>query len=197
MTGASTERGPREQVLHDLRTPLSVIKGSIEALRGHWDHLEDGRRSELLNRALVNVDGLAAAIDAVGRRAAMPNGAASGRARLAAIEVTRRDRRFAVEVSISCDGGVVVGRVECAAGRAAELRAVAEAVLRAVSDRNAQPTALEDAEVVDVGTDHVAAVRLSRGTRALLGAALVDADDHDAVAQATLHALGRVLGADS
>jgi signal transduction histidine kinase len=195
MTGASTERGPREQVLHDLRTPLSVIKGSIEALRGHWDHLEDGRRSELLNRALTNVDGLAAAIDEVGRRAATPMESPSGRARLAAIEVTRRDRRFAVEVSISCDGGNLMGRVECAAGRAAEMRAVAEAVLRATSERDAEPTALEDAEVIEVGTDRVAAVRLSRGTRALLGAALIDADDHDAIAKATLHALGRVLGA--
>lgn len=195
MTGASTERGPRERVLHDLRTPLSVIKGSIEALRGHWDHLEDGRRSELLTRALINVDGLAAAIDAVGRRAATPVRGASGRLRLTAIEVTRRDRRFAVEVSISCAGGTLRGGAESAAGRGAEMRAVAEAVLRAASERDAEPTALEDAEVIEVGTDRVAAVRLSRRARALLGAALVDADDHDAVAQATLHALGRVLGA--
>jgi signal transduction histidine kinase len=196
MTGASAERAQREQVLHDLRTPLSVIKGSIEALRGHWDHLEDGRRSELLNRVLINVDGLAAAIDDVGRRAARTPGD-SGRVRLAAIEVTRRDQRFAVEVSIARGGRTLTGAVESAAGRAAERRAVAEAVLRAASDGEAEPTALEVAEVIEVGPDRVAAVRLSRGARALVGAALVDADDHDAIANATLHALGRVLEAGS
>jgi signal transduction histidine kinase len=197
MAGASPERARREQVLHDLRTPLSVIKGTIEALRGHWDQLEDGRRAELLNRALTNVDGLAAAIDDVGRAARIPGGGHSGRVRLAAIEITRRNRRFAVEVSIARDGRTQTGVVESTAGGAAERRAVAEAVLRAASARDAEPIALEVAEVIEVGTDRVAAVRLSRGARALVGAALVDADDYDAIANATLHALGRVLEAGS
>ncbi len=86
-------------------------------------------------------------------------------------------------------------RAETAPGRAGARRAVAAAGLRAARARDAEPTALEVAEVIEVGTDRVAAVRLSRGARALVGAALVDADDYDAIANATLHALGRVLEA--
>jgi hypothetical protein len=194
MTGAFTERAQREQALHDLRTPLSVIKGSIEALRGHWDQLEAGRRAELLNRALINVDELAAAIDDVVRRAARtPAGSDPGRVRIAGIEVTRRGGRFAVAVSLRRDGRTLSGRAESAGGRAGEWRAVAEALLRATGERAEEPAALEAAEVIEIGSDRVAAVRLIRGSRALVGAALVDADDHDAIANATLHALRRAL----
>jgi hypothetical protein len=64
---------------------------------------------------------------------------------------------------------------------------VAEAVVAAV-DARAQ---VEDAEVIDVGGDQVGVVRLSRGVTSLMGAALKFADEYDAVAHATLHALRR------
>jgi signal transduction histidine kinase len=199
MSGGPGERARHEQMLHDLRTPLSVIKGSIEALRGHWDAIEDGRRAELFERALINVEDLATAIDDIGRSAlaegnGLPLGRV-GRAGLAGLEVTRQRDEFVIEISLERGGRRVVGRARASAGRAGEQRAVARALLEALRGGGAERNALESAEVIEVGGDRVAVVMLSRGSSALTGAALVAADEHDAIARAALHALNRTLEA--
>lgn len=196
MSGGPGERARREQMLHDLRTPLSVIKGSIEALRGHWDTIEDERRVELFERALMNVDDLATAIDDVGRSAlAAPNGLPFRRTGLAGLEVTRQRDEFVIVISLERGGKRLVGRARVSPGRAAEQRAVARALLEALRGGGAEHNSLESAEVIEVGGDRVAVVMLSRGSSALMGAALVVVDEHDAIARAALHALNRTLEA--
>jgi hypothetical protein len=61
-----------EDVLHDLRTPLTVVKGSISTVLRHWASLDEDRRRELLVRASEAVEELAAVVEQMeaGTRAA-------------------------------------------------------------------------------------------------------------------------------
>lgn len=50
-------------ISHELRTPLAATKGFIDVVLMQWDSLDDAKRRELLERAGVNADELAALID--------------------------------------------------------------------------------------------------------------------------------------
>ncbi|MGB2757579.1 MAG: ATP-binding protein [Acidimicrobiia bacterium] len=50
-------------VSHELRSPLTSVKGWISTVRRHWDRFDDDRRLELLARAESNADELTRLID--------------------------------------------------------------------------------------------------------------------------------------
>src|SRR5680860_367810 len=99
MTVGGRDDASRERLLHDLRTPLSVIKGSVDVLRRHWNDLDQDRRTELLERALVNVEDLAVTIDEVHG----PSEEGEGRVRLEEIELTRTRAGLRAGVALSVD----------------------------------------------------------------------------------------------
>ena len=45
MTIGGRDDASRERVLHGLRTPLSVIKDSVDVLRRYWNDLDQERRT--------------------------------------------------------------------------------------------------------------------------------------------------------
>ncbi len=200
-TNMTTEGARHTQLLHDLRTPLSVVKGSIEILLGHWDHMEESRRGDLLARALVNVDDLATVIEHTvtpsGRKAGVPgeNGRAprAGRPVLSGVAVARGTDGFKAAVTLDAGGRGLEGRSGGRGGRDSERRAVALAVLNALEGRLGGVPELEDLEMIEMGGDRVATVLVRWRGRLLIGSALVHYDDYDALSRATLDAINRPL----
>lgn len=198
MEGASLER-----LLHELRTPLSVVKGSTRTVLRHWDGLDDDRRRVLLARALEAVDELARAITDFhngATRAPSPTGAGEQRARslperskLSHVVTERAGPRFAVKVSIHHGDSALAGEHSAFGGKPAQDRAVVHATLDALRDVFDGGAELEDVDVVQSGDERVAVVAVTRGTQALLGSAVVTSDDYDAICRATLDALNRVV----
>jgi signal transduction histidine kinase len=194
----SGERAPRARLMHDLRTPLSVVKGSVETLLEHWDRIGQARRSDLLSRALANVDDLASAIDRVGSAPeTAPRRTDPARASLEGMELVRRRGDFDAAVSLRLGDASVQGIGSAPGGGARlERRAVAVAVLNAVKGHSGGDVHIEELDLLDVGGDRIASVLIRLGSRLLLGSAIVRSDDYDAVARATLDALNRSLSSD-
>jgi hypothetical protein len=176
----------RERLLHELRTPLSVIKGSIEVLRRHGNELDFDRQKALLERALANVDELASVIDAL--PAARPR-----RARLEQVEVVRTQAGLEAQVTLDVNGELHKGSGRSGgAGLPATIAAV-EATLHALGPEVARGVVVEEVDLVSCGSEQIAAVVLSRDGRSLAGSAVVDADQAGSMCRATLQALNRTL----
>jgi signal transduction histidine kinase len=176
----------QERLLHDLRTPLSVIKGSIEVLRRHGGELDLDRQKALLERALVNVDELASVIDA------LPAARAS-RARLEQVEVVRTQSGLEAQVTLQVNGELHKGSGRSGgAGLPATVAAV-KATLSALGPEGARGVVVEEVDLVSCGSEQIAAVVLSRDGRSLAGSALVDADQAGSMCRATLQALNRTM----
>jgi signal transduction histidine kinase len=190
MTVGGRDQASHERVLHDLRTPLSVIKGSVDVLRRHWNDLDQDRRTELLERALVNVEDLAATIDEVHG----PSDEGVGRVRLEEIELARTRTGPRAQVVLSVDGAVRRGEGR-AEGPGKAPSAVVEATLDALRSVVGAGVIVEEVDVVSCGEEQVAAVVLSWGGRRLAGSALAGFDEAGALCRATLHALNRAVGA--
>ncbi len=186
MTVGGRDDASRERALHDLRTPLSVIKGSVDVLRRHWHDLDQDRRTELLERALVNVEDLASAID----QAHGPLREGGGRVRLEEVEVARTRAGLRARVLLSVDGAMQRGE-----GAGTGPRAVVEATLDALRTVLGRGALVEEVDIVSCGEERVAAVVLAWGDRSLAGSALVGSDDAGALCRATLQALNRAVGA--
>ena len=185
MTIGGRDDASRERALHDLRTPLSVIKGSVDVLRRHWHDLDQERRTELLERTLINVEDLAAAIDL----AHGPAREGRGRVRLEEVEVARGRAGLRAGVVLSVDGAMHRGE-----GAGTAPRAVVEATLGALRTVVGRGAIVEEVDIVSCGEERVAAVVLSWGDRSLAGSALVGSDDAGALCRATLQALNRAVG---
>ena len=190
MTVGGRDDASRERLLHDLRTPLSVIKGSVDVLRRHWNDLDQDRRTELLDRALVNVEDLAATIDEVHG----PFEEGQGRVRLEEIEVTRTRAGLRAGVALSVGGALRRGQGR-AEGTGMAHRAVVEAMLDALRSVVGPGVVVEEVDFASCAEERVAAVVLSRGGRLLAGSALAGSDDAGALCRATLQALNRAVGA--
>ncbi len=215
------QRPPLEDLLHDLRTPLSVVKGSMRTVLRHWDALDDDKRRELLTRALDGADTLAASISTwaeaakngeasvsatvqdaeVSSSAGAPGGANRGgdaggmaRPRLRAIATERSSDRFTARVVLDDRGEPASGETTTSAGRRSEERSIARATLDALARRLDLGVEVDDVDVVEAGGERVALIALSSGRQSLLGSAMVTSDDHEAVSKATLDALNRVVG---
>jgi hypothetical protein len=191
MTVGGRDDASRERVLHDLRTPLSVIKGSIGVLRRHWNDLDLQRRTELMDRALVNVEDLAAAID----EAHGPAHDGGGRIRLEEIEVTRTPSGVRAGVALSSGGEIRRGEGRSPGVVGAAHNAVVEATLAALRAVTGHEAVVEEVALVSCGEERVAAVILAWGGRRLAGSALVGSDDAGALCRATLQAVNRAVGA--
>lgn len=188
MTVGGRDDASRERLLHDLRTPLSVIKGSIDVLRRHWNDLDQDRRTELLDRALINVEDLATAIDEVHG----PPFEGRGRVWLEEIEVARKRDGLRAGVALSVDGVIRRGEGRAEGAGVVAHTAVVEATLDAL--RGVVSGAIvEEIDVISCGDERVAAVVLSWAGRRLAGSALVGSDDAGALCRATLQALNRMM----
>lgn len=74
----------REEFGHRLRTPLTVVKGSLQHLEKHWDDLGDRDRKVLVKAVLAQVD---LAVDAV---ATLEDRMSAGTERAVEVEETER-----------------------------------------------------------------------------------------------------------
>jgi K+-sensing histidine kinase KdpD len=52
-----------DEVSHDLRPPLTIVKGCLETVLSNWDVLDATQRSELLKAALKSADDLTASVE--------------------------------------------------------------------------------------------------------------------------------------
>ena len=59
-----TRQQTGRDIVHDLRTPLVTVKGSIETLLKHWDRLDDGQRRAFV---LLASEGMGSLVDNVER----------------------------------------------------------------------------------------------------------------------------------
>lgn len=191
MTIGGRDDASHERLMHDLRTPLSVIKGSVDVLRRHWNDLDQDRRTELLERALINVEDLAATIDEVHG----PTDEWVGRVRLEEIELARTRTGPRARVVLSVDGAIRRGEGGAEGPGKAAPSAVVEATLDALRSVVGAGVIVEEVEVVSCGEEQVAAVVLSSGGRRLAGSALAGFDEAGALCRATLQALNRTVGA--
>jgi signal transduction histidine kinase len=188
MTDGGDAGAARERLLHELRTPLSVIKGSIEVLRRHDEDLDRERRGVLLERALSNVEELAAVIDA------LDPAPRSRRARLEQVELVRTGAGLEAKVTLQVNGELQKGRGRSGGAGLPSAAAAVEATLSALGPNVADGVVVEEVDVVSCGEEQVAAVVLSRHGRRLAGSALADLDHAGSLCRATLQALNRELG---
>lgn len=117
----------------------------------------------------------------------------AGRRKLSSLATRRANGRFSSRVTLELDGDALVGEVEMPSGLPAQYHSVARAVLRAIDNLLEAPVTINAVEVLNVGDAKLALVSLRGNETLLVGAALVQADEYDAIARATLDALNRVV----
>lgn len=115
------------------------------------------------------------------------------RRRIASLSANRYDEEFSVQVTLELYGDVLVGQSACPRGRRSELRATALATTEAARELLQFAVTIEAVSVFELGSIHTILVVLNRGPDALVGAAIVRDDVHDAVARATLDAINRFI----
>ena len=118
----------------------------------------------------------------------------SRRRKLSSLAVARSDEGFTAKVTLDLDGDALMGEIEAPTGRRFELRSIGLAVLDALGKLLEFEVQLDSVNLIQVGDTRLAVVQLNTETEALVGAALVRYDEHDAIARATLDALNRLVG---
>ena len=182
--------GPIEKIMHELRTPLSVISGNVHIVYKHWERLDEPKREDLLRTTLENAESLNQTI----RTLTTAESIRPSRGRLAAIASGDSVPGFAVEVVLEFGGKIRRGEsFSAAGGRDQERQALVRATLDALTGLLPFEVDLDAVDVVTVGSRSLAVVTLDRTTDVLMGSAMVRIGEDDAVARATLDALNRFL----
>ena len=182
--------GPIEQILHELRTPLSVISGNIHIVYRHWDRLDSPKRLDLLRATIEHAENLNKAIKALNATERIR----PRRGKLAGLASGESVPGFGVQVELDFGGEIRRGEsYAITGGRDQERRALVRATLNALHGLLGFDVEPEGVDVVEVGTRRLAVVSLDRGTDILVGSAVVRIGEDDALARATLDALNRFL----
>jgi hypothetical protein len=182
--------GPIERIMHELRTPLSVISGNVHIVYKHWDRLGDPKRRDLLRTTLENAESLNQTI----RSLTTAESIRPARGRLATVSSGESIPGFAVEIVLEFGGTTRRGQsFSGAGGREQERQALVRATLDALDGLVPFEVELDAVDVVTVGRRSLAIVSLDRGTDVLMGSAMVRIGEDDALARATLDALNRFL----
>jgi hypothetical protein len=116
------------------------------------------------------------------------------RRRLASLMTERSPSAFKTRVTLEMPGDVLVGESESHPGELFENRSIANAIIIGLRDLLAFPVEVEAVNLIRQAEGTLALVFLHRGHDRLVGSALVQKDEHDAIARATLDALNRFLG---
>jgi hypothetical protein len=182
--------GPIERIMHELRTPLSVISGNVHIVYKHWDRLDEPKRDDLLRTTLENAESLSQTI----RTLTAAESIRPARGRLAGVSSGDSVPGFAVEIVLEFGGKTRRGEsFSAAGGREQERQALVRATLDALNGLVPFEVELDAVDVVTVGSRSLAIVTLDRGTDILMGSAMVRIGEDDAVARATLDGLNRFL----
>ncbi|MGH2746802.1 MAG: hypothetical protein ACRDKB_02610 [Actinomycetota bacterium] len=115
------------------------------------------------------------------------------RRRIGSLSANRYDDEFSVQVTLDLYGDVLVGQSASPRGPRSELRATALATLEAARELLQFAVTIEAVSVFELGSIRTILVVLNRGLDALVGAAILRDDVHDAVARATLDGLNRFI----
>lgn len=179
------------KVLHDLRTPLTVISGTMKIMARHWERLAEDERAELMNRATAAAKTLDQNLESLREFAA----SRPDRGRLAEVSLVEGDDDWQASVMLRFGEAELSGAATLREdSETAAPKAVAEAVLRAVADLVYSPVSVRDVRVIDMGGVSSVLVTLNRPGPPLVGSAIVEGlDTYSAVARATLDALNRVF----
>jgi hypothetical protein len=115
------------------------------------------------------------------------------RRRLKTVATKRSDDRFAVKVWLELLGDVIQGESQSSQELSAQRRAVAEAVVNAVSNLVEERVSLEDVRLFRSGDLVFASVTLRAAGISLIGAAPLRSDEYDAIARAALDGVNRLM----
>jgi hypothetical protein len=115
------------------------------------------------------------------------------RRRLKTVATKRSDDRFAVKVWLELLEDVIQGESQSSQELPAQRRAVAAAVVDAVSSLVEEPVALEDVRLFRSGGVVFASVTLISAGTTLIGAAPLRSDEYDAIARAALDGVNRLM----
>ena len=116
------------------------------------------------------------------------------RRRLASLMTERSPSTFKTRVTLEMPGDVLIGESESHPGELFEHRSIATAIIAGLRDLLAFPVEVEAVNLIRQAEGTLALVFLHRESDRLVGSALVQKDEHDAIARATLDALNRFLG---
>lgn len=181
--------GPIEKIMHELRTPLSVISGNVHIVYSHWDRLDRPKRDDLLRTTLEE----ATALNEMLRNLEGVDSLRPARGKLATVSAEESPVHV-VEVEIDFRGKVRKGQSFNAAGDKEATRiTLVEATLDALQGLIPFNVRAEAAEIVSVGSRSLAVVSLERDFDPLVGSATVRIGEDDALARATLDAVNRFL----
>ena len=180
--------GAIEHILHEIRTPLSIISGNVHIVHKHWDRLDGAKRDGLLRSALDHTQTLNETLRTL-------NHVERIRPRRGRVSASTNGAPDHVEVEIELDFGSEVRRGRAIAPRelAEERRAVVCATLEALKGLLPFEVHFEDVSVVLTGSRRLALVSLDKGNDTLVGSAIVRTGEDDALARATLDAVNRFL----
>lgn len=179
--------GPIEHLLHEIRTPLSIISGNVHIVAKHWERLDQPKRSDLLQSALAHTESLNKTlrslnhVEAIRPRRGKVSASSSG------------DDSLEVEIHLDFGSEIRSGKATAPRELAEERRAVVCATLEALRGLLPFDVRFEDVSIVLVGNRRLALVSLDKGTDTLIGSAIIRTDEDDALARATLDAVNRFL----
>ncbi len=115
------------------------------------------------------------------------------RRRLKSVATKRSGDRFAVKVWLDLLGDVIQGESQSSEELSSQRRAVAAAVVNAVSSLVEEPVTLDNVRLFRSGDVVFASVILSAGGIPLIGAAPLRSDEYDAIARAALDGVNRLM----
>jgi hypothetical protein len=115
------------------------------------------------------------------------------RRRLKSVATKRSGDRFAVKVWLELLGDVIQGESQSSNELSAQRRAVATAVVDAVSSLVQEAVTLEDVRLFRSGEVVFASVTLRASGISLIGAAPLRSDEYDAIARAALDGVNRLM----
>jgi hypothetical protein len=118
---------------------------------------------------------------------------AQGRRKLMSLVTRRTDDGFSVRVWLGLQGDILVGDAEADPEPGDQYRAVARAVLDAVSGLIEGHVDVREVDLIRVGSVGTATVCLSWAGRDMIGTARVARDQYDSIARATLDAINRSI----
>lgn len=180
--------GPIEHLLHEIRTPLSIISGNVHIVHKHWDRLDGHKREGLLRSALDHTETLNETLRSLNHvEHIRPR-----RGRVSASSSASSNEEH-VEIELDFGSEVRKGRAKAPGTEEEARRAVVCATLEALNGLLPFEVAFEDVSIVVVGNRRLALVSLDKGDDSLVGSAIVRTDEDDAIARATLDCVNRFL----